>query len=382
MSPFHSVATGLERQPARSRPLADRAPPNHLARQQKLACPRPVVLRAQRMTYPIAIIGAGMAGLACARRLVDQGRPVRLFDKGRKPGGRLSTRRIDTAHGPAQFDHGAQYFTARDRDFAAAVAGWQAEGIVAAWDGDFAVLTAGRAAPSRAEARFVAVPGMSALAAAMAQGLDISCGAEIIRVRTESNGHWLDDAGGAAHGPFSAVIVATPAEQAVRLLEPIAPAFAAQAQAARTAPCWAGLFAFAAPTFSPFTALRFSDHPVLGWIALDSAKPGRNGDIVCWVVHARPDWSRANLERAADDVCAELQAALLALFDNQPEPIYAQAHRWRFAQVEQAAGSTFAWDGGAGIGVCGDWRLGARVELAWRSGVDLADAVLASTPDG
>ncbi len=332
------------------------------------------------MTHPIAIIGAGMAGLACARRLADHGRAVCLFDKGRKAGGRLATRRIETAHGPAQFDHGAQYFTARDPDFRAALASLQAAGTVAAWAGDFAVLTDGRSSPSRAEMRYVAAPGMSALPAALAQGLTIHSGAEIIRVRGDRGVHWLDRADGAPCGPFSSVIVATPAEQAVRLLEPIAPAFAAEAKAARTAPCWAGLFAFAAPTFLPFTALRFSDHPVLGWIALDSAKPGRNKDIVCWVVHARADWSRANLERDAAEVCADLEAALIALFDNRPAPIYAQAHRWRYAQVEQAAGSAFAWNAASGVGVCGDWRLGPRVELAWRSGYQMAGAALAQAP--
>jgi renalase len=328
------------------------------------------------MTLPIAIVGAGAAGLACARRLTDQGRAVRVFDKGRKAGGRLATRRVETAHGPAQFDHGAQYFTARDPDFTAAVANWRANGPVIAWDGDFAVLTAGRSTPSRAEARYVAAPGMSALGAALAGDLPVACGVEIIRVRTDGAGHWLDRADARHDGPFSAVVIATPAEQAARLLDPIAPAFAAEALTARTGPCWAGLFAFAAPTFTPFTALRLSDHPVLGWIALDSAKPGRNENIVCWVAHARPDWSRANLERDAADVCAELQAALMALFDNRPEPIYAQAHRWRYAQVEQAAGSAFAWDAQSGIGACGDWRLGPRVELAWRSGFELAGAML------
>jgi renalase len=327
------------------------------------------------MTHPIAIIGAGVAGLACARRLADQGRAPVLFDKGRKAGGRLATRRAETAVGPAQFDHGAQYFTARDPAFAAAIAGWR--GAATPWDGDFAVLEAGRPRPMPVEDRFVGAPRMSALAAAMAEGLDVRCGSEIVRVRTMADGHWLTDAEQRDFGPFDAVVVATPAEQAVRLLDPVAPALAQEAKAARTAPCWAGLFAFDTPTFTPFTALRLKDHPVLAWVALDSAKPGRNEDVVCWVAHARPDWTRANLERAAEDVLPDLQAALSDLFDNAPAPIWAQAHRWRYAQVEQAAATAYGWDETRRIGVCGDWRLGARVELAWRSGHDLAGALRA-----
>jgi predicted NAD/FAD-dependent oxidoreductase len=59
-----------------------------------------------------AIIGAGMAGLACADALKEAGHNVALFDKGRGPGGRMSTRRMETPLGEVAFDHGAQYFTA------------------------------------------------------------------------------------------------------------------------------------------------------------------------------------------------------------------------------------------------------------------------------
>ena len=62
------------------------------------------------MTLDVAVIGAGMAGLAAARTLAAAGHAVQVFDKGRGIGGRLSTRRTDYG----AFDHGAQYATVRD----------------------------------------------------------------------------------------------------------------------------------------------------------------------------------------------------------------------------------------------------------------------------
>jgi predicted NAD/FAD-dependent oxidoreductase len=56
----------------------------------------------------IGIVGAGIAGLACAQGLVRHGHDVVLFDKGRGPGGRMSTRRMETPRGLAHIDHGAQ----------------------------------------------------------------------------------------------------------------------------------------------------------------------------------------------------------------------------------------------------------------------------------
>ncbi|HCD27840.1 MAG TPA: deoxyribodipyrimidine photolyase, partial [Gammaproteobacteria bacterium] len=40
----------------------------------------------------VAIIGAGLAGMQCARALLEGGIEPRLFDKGRGIGGRCATR--------------------------------------------------------------------------------------------------------------------------------------------------------------------------------------------------------------------------------------------------------------------------------------------------
>lgn len=96
-----------------------------------------------------AIVGVGMAGLACAERLAGRGHVLTLLDKGRGPGGRMSTRRVATEAGKANFDHGAQYFMVRDPGFRTRVDAWVATGCVAPW------VAAG------AEA-FVGVPGMNA----------------------------------------------------------------------------------------------------------------------------------------------------------------------------------------------------------------------------
>jgi predicted NAD/FAD-dependent oxidoreductase len=177
-------------------------------------------------------------------------------------------------------------------------------------------------------------------------------------------------------GPFDAVVVAVPAEQAVGLLEPVAAEMAAQAREAVTAPCWAGLFAFETSIEAPFGAARLADHDVLAWVACEQGKRDRPGPEA-WVVHATPEWSRRHLEAAPEDVAAVLLSELHAMCPAAPAPLYSQAHRWRYAQVAHAAGTPFAWDAALGLGVCGDWRLGPRVEAAWLSGHGLAAAMLA-----
>ena len=76
----------------------------------------------------VAVVGAGRSGLICARTLQDHGFDVTVFEKSKEPGGRMATRLVDPG---LSFDHGAQYFTARDPHFTRHVEAWIARGIVA-----------------------------------------------------------------------------------------------------------------------------------------------------------------------------------------------------------------------------------------------------------
>lgn len=312
----------------------------------------------------IAIIGAGMAGLACGERLRAGGHAVTLWDKGRGPGGRMATRRIATPAGTAlfdqvAFDHGAQYFTARDPDFAARVAGWAAAGHAARW-------------PAAGPDAWVGTPGMNAPIRAMADAGDVRFGTRIDALVRTGDG-WGVRGDGVAEDGYDAVVIAVPAEQVAALAGAHAPAFAAQAQAVRSAPCWTLMAAFAAPL--PFAADVIRGQGIIDWAARNSAKPGRGGPEA-WVLHATPDWSTAHLEEDAAAVLPRLLAALgQATGASLPPPIVAAAHRWRYARAG-SLGCDALWNGS--LGLCGDWLAGPRVEAAWLSGRRLAEAMPAA----
>ena len=133
----------------------------------------------------IAIVGAGLAGLTCARELTVHGLTPTIFDKGRGLGGRLSTRRAD---GGFQFDHGAQYLTAKSAAFRALLSQAEAAGAVARWPLD------------RDEPAFVGLPGMTGLAKFLGSGLDIRKGLRITDIRDENGARHLGWDGGADPG--------------------------------------------------------------------------------------------------------------------------------------------------------------------------------------
>jgi predicted NAD/FAD-dependent oxidoreductase len=307
------------------------------------------------------VIGGGMAGLACATDLARSGASVTVLDKGRGPGGRMAARRVEIDGATVSFDHGAQYFTARDPGFRKLVAEWEAAGVAARW-------------PAAGDEAWVGVPAMNAPIRAMASALDVRWG-----VRAE----WLarDGEGWRVESDASAltaaqVLVAVPAEQAAVLLAEVAPDLAALAGSVVSAPCWAVMAGFAAPLPLADT-LRPDDGPV-SWAARNSAKPGRSGGEA-WVIHASPARSRELVDAPKEDVASLLIADFFAAAGIAPvHPLQRDAHRWLYALPAALAGEGARYDAARRIGIAGDWLHSPRVEGAWLSGRALAAKVLAS----
>ena len=327
---------------------------------------------------PIAVIGAGLAGLSCAQALLRAGHAVHVFDKARGPSGRMSTRRADDVDGPWQCDHGAQYFTARDPAFRAEVARWQQAGVAALWNARLASFDGSAwSTPATPLERFVGTPRMTSPAAWLVQHLG-----ELARTQWQTTVQGLNRAEGgwaitsAEHGlhsqRYGAVLLAVPAPQAVPLLSPVAPAGAAVAASVRMRGSWALMLRYASPVAMPWEGAFINTGP-LRWVARDSSKPGRTGQET-WLLHASAEWSEAHIEDSAESVTAALLAAFAHL--GGPAPLAATAHRWRYADTEVPLTQGGWWNAGLTLGLCGDWLNGGKVEGAWLSGQALAQRVV------
>ena len=77
----------------------------------------------------LLIIGAGIAGLAAGRMAQQAGLKVIMIDKGRRVGGRVSTRRIDGF----VFNHGAQFVTSKSSDFGDVLHAANTAGMATNW---------------------------------------------------------------------------------------------------------------------------------------------------------------------------------------------------------------------------------------------------------
>jgi renalase len=339
----------------------------------------------------IAVIGAGLAGLACARTLANAGRKVSVFEQADQVGGRMAS--CQTPFGT--FDHGAQYFTVRDPRFAQALA--TAPGTYKPWSANAVRVldphgrVAEAALPSR-ESHFVGAPSMDAVPRQWARPL-LDAGAieletRVTRIERDAldAGRWQLQTSGpedSAHvySGFDAVLLALPCASARALL--LASSQSALSKAmddVEVAPCWSLMLAFpnavqpTLVTLGPQWNAALSTHHRIAWLARESSKPGRS-TVERWTVQASPAWSQEHLEDDEMTVLAKLHKAFAEVTGIRAEPAFTQLFRWRNAKTLKPLGKPMLWNAGLGLGACGDWCLGHRSEDAFVSGLELALAV-------
>jgi predicted NAD/FAD-dependent oxidoreductase len=343
------------------------------------------------MTLNIAIIGAGIAGITAARTLANAGHHVQVFEKSRGPGGRMSTRESNFG----TFDHGAQYFTVRDPRFSLALQAvpgttdicrpWSAN-AVRVLDPLGHVFEAARASK---EAHFVAKPGMNALVRHWAEplGKTIHNNTQITRLERGTKGLWTLHTDDHKFAGFDHVLLAIPSVQAVNLLKASGkdaadPHWLKAMNAVEVAPCWTMMVAFPNATqpnlhIGPQWNAARSIHHRIAWLARESSKPGR-GKVERWTVQASAAWSAEHINDTDARVQAKLLRAFAELTGIRAEPAHAQVHRWLYAKTTAPLGVSHQYNPANGLGTCGDWHLGHRVEDAFVSGLELALAVCQS----
>lgn len=298
----------------------------------------------------VAVVGAGVTGLSAAAALRAQGAAVTLFDKGRAPGGRLATRR--TPEG--LFDHGAQFFTARDPRTREHLDRWRDAAAARPWFDD-----AWRGAP-----------GMSALAQHLAEGAEVRCDVTLTAVEPAGDRWRLRDAAGVV-AEAEVVILTAPVPQSLALCDAggvtLDPALRAALAGVTYERCLAGMFVGAWPASLPVHGVARTDGEVLAWLASNHAK-GLSATPTL-TAHATSAWSLAHWD---DDEAAALDAlatAVTAVTGASVNPVALK--RWRYARptttldgpvVHRAGAATLVFAGDAFD------PAGGRIEGAFLAG--------------
>lgn len=331
----------------------------------------------------VAVVGTGMAGAWCARRLADAGHRVQAFDKSRGPGGRLATRDFAWT-GPngvprrAGIDHGSPMVHAAAPAFRAFVDRLASAGGVVEWRPR---LAPGSRPCASTGPLWVGLPDSPSICRGLLRGVGTRWLTTVTQLQQGPDGWLLNTAEGPVDGPFDAVVLALPPAQAAPLLAAHRRDWAQRAALALMQPCWTLLGVSDRPVADTAWDLARPAQGVLSWVIRNDRRPGRaaaDGEAH-WVLHARAGWARRCLELPPEAVLPQMQAALHEVLGEPLAWRHAVVHRWRYAQAASAArpaGTPGWWDAGIGLGVCGDFLDGTGIEGAWTSANELADRVL------
>lgn len=284
------------------------------------------------MSSDVVVVGAGVAGLACARRLARAGRRVTVLERARGVGGRCATRRLESGQ---PVDHGVAFLHGSEPAFLDAIDEVDAERLEG-WP----LAVEGRGVPCQpdtytARDRRVAFrDGVSVFPKHLARDLDVRTGVTVTEVREGAvalaDGSVIE----ARH-----VVLALALEQARALL----PA-RAELEAARTllgwlasVPCLAVIAAYERAPEPRFDVL-YPDEGALQTVVHDSSKraaPPLRVLVLQAGVRASEAWLDADPEvwqRALLDEAATRIGSWAA------QPTLAIAHRWKHARFPAGAG--------------------------------------------
>jgi predicted NAD/FAD-dependent oxidoreductase len=305
----------------------------------------------------VIVVGAGVAGVACAVQLSAAGVPVTVLERSRSVGGRMASRRL---HG-RPVDLGAAYFTVADPEFATLVGRWRTAGLARPWTDQLAVLAHGDRGKAPGPMRWSAPAGLSSLVQALAAGVEVRTGHV---VRHVGPGPQVDG----EHA--EAVVLAMPDPRALRLVHPSSPAASAAADRE-----WRPVIAVAAGwpqrVWSPLPAAFVNGHPTLSLIADDGDRRGDGASVL--VAHTISELAREH-DAEPEGAIAPVLAALRELLGVDTPPIWTHAHRWRYAAPTADRDEPYHL-GSDGIALAGDGWGRPRIETAWRSGTLLGRAL-------
>lgn len=310
----------------------------------------------------VAVVGAGIAGAACARALTDAGVPVRLLDRGRVAGGRMASRSL----GERRVDLGASYFTVHDDGFRSVVDAWLERGLAREWTNTFHVAgPEGLGETKTGPLRYGATDGLRSLVVALLDGLPVEQATEVTSV---APGPTVD---GTA---YDAVVLAMPDPQAARLLHP---SLAAE-RAAVAERVWEPVLALAAGWDrrrwdEAFDGCFVHGSDALGWIADDGRRRGDDAPVL--VAHTTSSYAARRMVDPAG-AASGLVAATREVLAIDAEPDWTYVQRWSLARPAAGREETFHL-GDARVGLCGDGWGSPKVETAWRSGRLLGEALAA-----
>ena len=318
----------------------------------------------------IAIVGAGVSGLAAAYRLKQLGKEVVVFEKSNGLGGRVNSRQHKLGY---TFDVGATSITPRGKTIERVMLESLPTDQLVKVEKPIWTHTGLRTAPGsssrNATPRYVYRNGIQTFANLLGPGTDVRLKTDILEIK--KSGETFELAG----EQFDAAILTPPIPQTCQLLWSLGESRPVANVSYRS--CISVMLGYRTEVETPYHALIDIEqvHP-LTWLSVESAKsPGRapeGGSTFVAQLSAR--FSRQNYSQPDDYFIDATINFLKHLYGpNFAAPEIAMVKKWKYSQPESLARFETVNPAGAKLIVASDGLMGGHIEDAFECGWRAAD---------
>mgnify|MGYP006075390127 CR=1 FL=1 len=321
------------------------------------------------MPHKIAIIGAGVSGSLLAQCL--QGKhEVTVFDKARGCGGRLSCLKKDNY----SFDKGTQDFFIKNKRTFEVIEPAIKAGLLSVWRPSFMMINGAEKKWVKSDkARHYCGHGnVNRLVKEWLNDINTYYSTGIVALEKNHDNWFLISKENERFGPFDAVIMSQPAEQALML----APHFKSTLENLDYSSCMMLYLGVSQPIPSSVAEVTMSEGTLTRWIIQNHRKPGMASlDSLILQSKSLPYETMALSSNALAKQMIEESEAMLGC---KLAIEFKAQHQWRYAKCLNATDEGSLWEPSLGLGVIGD-GLGSSmsdgVESAILSAMDLSNKI-------
>ncbi len=317
------------------------------------------------------VIGSGLSGLTIANILSKNGLKTIVVDKGHKAGGRMShgvMNRSKVELNDYEYDHGAQFFTARSDEFKKEVDVWLENKWIKKWCNGFS--------KNDGYPRYIGIDGMHSLPLKLSEKLNVFQKTTIKTLKLLKHDWFLE---GADNINFSSkyLIMTPPLPQTIKLLAKhiylFDKKFLKEINNINYDKCISLMMSIKKETNIKFPGAMQKPNRFWDFVA-DNKLKGISRKH-CITAHASPSFSDSIWE-FNDEKCMSIMLDELAKLVNF-EKIETKIHKWKYAKPKHVLNYFFKQaKHNSNLIITGEIFGGAKLEGAFLSGINTANYLL------
>jgi len=312
------------------------------------------------------IIGSGISGSTIANYLQKK-YTIRVHDKARGVGGRSSFKRLK---GKIGFDHGLQYLSPRSKKFKSFTNKLIKKGVLKHWRGNHEFLNK-KIKKDKKHVKLIGVKGNNDISKFLLKDIDCNFQSELHEIKKEKK-YWHLKFTDNKNIYSKNLVLSIPFPQAKKLASKYVKTKLFKNKILMNSSI---TVLFMTNKTGNKASSFFTNDNVLGWVSKENSKRRFNYNKDLWVLQSTFEYGKKhtnNFRNKKKYYTNVLINKFKKLTKIKIKKIYfTHIHGWKYSSNSKPLKIQSHWDKKIGLGICGDWFGGPRLENGWLSAFDL-----------